>query len=90
MPWSTLEVAAPWSDSSLVPAHMQRRHRNAAYARQYDVPKVGDLISVRFFKREEFELAMVTHVNLPGVDYVWPDGKEGHTGIASVTIAKRA
>jgi hypothetical protein len=90
MSWNLLEAAAPWNDPSLVPAHMQRRHRDASYARQYDIPKVGDLISVRFFKREEFELAMVTRVDLPGVDYVWPDGKEGSTGIASVTISKRA
>ena len=90
MSWNLLEAAAPWDDPSLVPVHMQRQHKYSLYARQYDIPKRGDLISVKLFKREEFDLAMVTNVDLPGVDYVWPDGKEGSTGIASVTISKRA
>ena len=90
MSWSLLEAAAPWDDSSLVPVHLQRQHKYALYARQYDIPKRGDLISVSLFKREEFELAMVTRVDVPSVYYTWPDGKECSTGIASVTIVKRA
>ena len=82
------EAALPWDDLSDVPMHMRGPVKRARDGRQYadiTMPKVGDLVMINYGYHPG-KPAVVTYVNPPDVRFVYPDGKEGSSGVRGVKL----
>ena len=91
MSWPILEVAAPWDSLDDVPLHMRASVKRARDARNYadiTMPKVGDLVSINYGYNPG-QPAVVTYVNPPDVRFIYPDGKEGSSGVRGVKIVSQ-
>ncbi len=91
MSWDVLGAAAPWNLND-VPVHMRGSVKRARDARAYadiTMPKVGDLVMINYGYHPG-EPAVVTYVNPPDVRFVYPDGKEGSSGVRGVKIVSQS
>ena len=80
--------AAYLDDLSDVPFHMRGQVKRARDARQYadmTMPKVGDLVTINYGYHPG-KPAVVTYVNPPDIRFVYPDGKEGNSGVRGVKL----
>ena len=71
-----------------VPMHMRGPVKRARDARMYadmTMPKVGDLVTINYGYHPG-KPAVVTYVNPPDVRFVYPDGKEGSSGVRGVKV----
>ena len=75
-------------DLSDVPPHMRGQVKRARDARRYadiTMPKVGDLVTINY-GHHPGKPAVVTYVNPPDVRFIYPDGKEGSSGVRGVKL----
>jgi len=85
------EIAAPWNNLDDVPMHLRGQVKRARDARMYadiDIPKVGDLVTIRYGTHAG-QPGMVTRVDLPTVYFTYPDGVEFSSGIRGITLASK-
>ena len=85
-----LEAAAPWELDD-VPLHMRGPVKRARDARAYadiTMPKVGDLVTINYGYHPG-KPALVTYVNAPDVRFIYPDGKEGSSGVRGVKLVSQ-
>jgi hypothetical protein len=52
------------------------------------MPKVGDLVTINYGYHPG-KPAVVTYVNPPDIRFVYPDGKEGSSGVRGVKLVSR-
>ena len=85
---SLFDAVLPWNDLNDVPMHMRASVKRARDARAYadiTMPKVGDLVTINYGYHPG-KPAVVTYVNPPDVRFVYPDGKEGSSGVRGVKV----
>jgi len=90
MSWDILGVAAPWNSLDNVPLHMRASVKRAQDARNYadiTMPRVGDLVSINY-GHHPGKPGLVTYVNAPDVRFIYPDGKEGSSGVRGVRLVQ--
>ena len=88
---SLFEAAGLYGDLNDVPVHMRAQVKRARDARRYadiDMPKVGDLVSINYGYHPG-QPAVVTYVNPPDVRFIYPDGKEGTSGVRGVKLVSK-
>ena len=88
---SLLEAAGLYGDLNDVPVHMRAQVKRARDARRYadiDMPKVGDLVKINYGYHPG-KPAVVTYVNPPDIRFVYPDGKEGSSGVRGVKLVSK-
>ena len=88
---SLFEAAGLYGDLNDVPVHMRAQVKRARDARRYadiDMPKVGDLVMINYGYHPG-KPAVVTYVNPPDVRFVYPDGKEGSSGVRGVKLVSK-
>ena len=88
---SLFEAAGLYGDLNDVPVHMRAQVKRARDARRYadiDMPKVGDLVSINYGYHPG-QPAVVTYVNPPDVRFIYPDGKEGSSGVRGVKLVSK-
>ena len=82
--------AAYLDNLSDVPFHLRGQVKRARDARHYadiTMPRVGDLVSVRYGPHPGMP-AVVTYVNAPTVRFTYPDGIEFTSGVMGVKLCK--
>tara|TARA_R100000008_G_scaffold30343_2_gene16860 strand:+ start:2140 stop:2412 length:273 start_codon:yes stop_codon:yes gene_type:complete len=88
---SLFEAAGLYGDLNDVPVHMRAQVKRARDARRYadiDMPKVGDLVMINYGYHPG-KPAVVTYVNPPDIRFVYPDGKEGSSGVRGVKLVSK-
>ena len=88
---SLFEEAGLYGDLNDVPVHMRAQVKRARDARRYadiDMPKVGDLVMINYGYHPG-KPAVVTYVNPPDIRFVYPDGKEGSSGVRGVKLVSK-
>ena len=88
---SLFDAVLPWNDLNDVPMHMRASVKRARDARAYadiTMPKVGDLVTINYGYHPG-KPAVVTYVNPPDIRFVYPDGKEGSSGVRGVKLVSK-